>query len=589
MSAFDISAPWALTVVPAIGVAAALGAGVLQTRHEQSNARRQEQLTARQEGCLTLANGRLPRVRDLPEPLAWKVHPATHTGVSMHEGTLSPVPPYIPRDIDQRLRQAISAGSFVLVIGESTAGKTRCAQEAVAATLPSHTLIAPTRSGLPAALQAAKEHRKCVLWLNDLETYLPAPELTPEALAGLTTPASRSHRVVVATVRTNEFNRLYARPADPAERAAADRARNVLALAHQERLPRRFTASEVERAAKLSWDPRIARALEHANTFGLAEYMAHGPQLLAMWENAWSPNTDPTAPSHPRGAAFVAAAVALRTAGYLAQIPRALIEDVHGFWLEERGGNRLAPESVEEAWTWATAPQEATTRLLYQVGDDVSAFDYLIDAEQTRSAFVSRAPEGVIRQALSYADSPSCVSMADMAESEENYDLALTAARKAYEKTVRARGDGHPETLRIRQSLAHYTAMTGDGMSALIQYSNLIKDSERFLGADHSITLTSREGVALTTGMLGGFSAARDIYSDLVTDCVRLLSHNHHLTIAIREGFAISNGIAGDIEVARSQLNELLKDSERILGPQHPTTIDVKYTLKYWNEFPEFE
>jgi hypothetical protein len=36
-------------------------------------------------------------------------------------------------------------------------------------------------------------------------------------------------------------------------------------------------------------DPRIVEALTHADLYGVAEYMAAGPELVRDWEDAWSP------------------------------------------------------------------------------------------------------------------------------------------------------------------------------------------------------------------------------------------------------------------------------------------------------------
>jgi tRNA A37 threonylcarbamoyladenosine biosynthesis protein TsaE len=42
------------------------------------------------------------------------------------------------REIFSRLRERLAPGGFVLLVGDSTAGKTRAAFEAMAATLPKH-------------------------------------------------------------------------------------------------------------------------------------------------------------------------------------------------------------------------------------------------------------------------------------------------------------------------------------------------------------------------------------------------------------------------------------------------------------------
>src|SRR5690606_6187645 len=118
------------------------------------------------------------------------------------------------------------------------------------------------------------------------------------------------------------------------------------------------------------------------------------PPLLAAWESAWSANTDPQAPSHPRGAALIAAAVDLRRAGYASVLPRRLIEEVHGHYLDQQGGHRLNPEALDDAWQWATRPRRGTTRLLTPHDPDhVDVFDYLVDSVQRRTRAGDHVPE----------------------------------------------------------------------------------------------------------------------------------------------------------------------------------------------------
>jgi hypothetical protein len=76
--------------------------------------------------------------------------------------------------------------------------------------------------------------------------------------------------------------------------------------------------------------------------FGVAEYLAAGPQLLAEWRDAWSPG------QHPRGAALVAAAVDARRAGLHTPVAEALLRRLHEHYLTERGGSTLRPEPFEQ-------------------------------------------------------------------------------------------------------------------------------------------------------------------------------------------------------------------------------------------------
>src|SRR5262249_2953828 len=146
-------------------------------------------------------------------------------------------------------------------------------------------------------------------------------------------------------------------------------AREVLDLAQRLRIPRLFSAAEQRRAEARDWDPRIADAVAHAGAYGIAEYLAAGPELLRDWANAWAPNSDPSAPTNPRGAALVSAAVDIRRAGWANAVPTKLLDQVHEYYLDGAGGSRLQPESLALAWDWACRPRRATTALLQRDGE----------------------------------------------------------------------------------------------------------------------------------------------------------------------------------------------------------------------------
>src|SRR5690349_19449488 len=87
-------------------------------------------------------------------------------------------PEYVPRDADNgesgvRAKVAAAArhGGFVLLVGGSSAGKTRSAFEAVAALLPDWWLVQPAPPGAAAAL-SREAAPQTVVWLDELQRYL---------------------------------------------------------------------------------------------------------------------------------------------------------------------------------------------------------------------------------------------------------------------------------------------------------------------------------------------------------------------------------------------------------------------------------
>jgi eukaryotic-like serine/threonine-protein kinase len=124
-------------------------------------------------------SGRLTRVSDLTDPIVLGVHPAAANDSGR-------VPPYIMRDIDAELEDAIRTGGFIMVSGESTAGKSRAAFEIMRRVLPGHKVIAPAgRQSVQMMVDVALEQRRCVFWLDDIERFFGAGGLAVPAISRL--------------------------------------------------------------------------------------------------------------------------------------------------------------------------------------------------------------------------------------------------------------------------------------------------------------------------------------------------------------------------------------------------------------------
>jgi hypothetical protein len=101
-----------------------------------------------------------------------------HAAISV-PGVPDDVPPeYVPRDADAAehgVRAMVAAaaerGGFVLLVGGSSVGKTRCAVEAVKALLPDWWLAHPAGPAEVSALAQAPPPRT-VVWLDELQRYL---------------------------------------------------------------------------------------------------------------------------------------------------------------------------------------------------------------------------------------------------------------------------------------------------------------------------------------------------------------------------------------------------------------------------------
>jgi hypothetical protein len=188
MAAAGVSAPLWL----AGGTAAAAGivvvGGIGQDRYRRQRASRKEQAIRVHHGSSpVLADWKPPKVREITDPVVLGTHRAAPAEAESGETAGSvEAPSYIPRDQDGELRELLAAGGFVLLVGDSTAGKTRMAFEALHATLPDHSLIAPDGvDAIPDTVSQAADEQRCVLWLDDLERFLGPGGITAADLARL--------------------------------------------------------------------------------------------------------------------------------------------------------------------------------------------------------------------------------------------------------------------------------------------------------------------------------------------------------------------------------------------------------------------
>ena len=212
-------------------------------------------------------------------------------------GVPDEVPPeYVPRDIDAaefvdaaefglraRVGAAARRGGFVLLVGGSSVGKTRCAAEAVKAMLPDWWLVHPAGPDGVTALALALPPRT-VVWLDELQRYLDGEHgLTGSVVRALLTASHPA--VLIGTLWPDRYNTYTAVPA-PGGADPHARERQVLDLAAVIYVDPDLTPAEQDRACTAAArDRRLAIALEAAG-YGLTQTLAAAPQLVARWQNA---------------------------------------------------------------------------------------------------------------------------------------------------------------------------------------------------------------------------------------------------------------------------------------------------------------
>ncbi len=267
--------------------------------------------------------------------------------VAGHSKSITYIAREIDSDVDRTIQTAADIGGVVLLTGDSAAGKTRTLFEAMRRTLSEWLVCKPDpEDDLAYLLDSVNEQRR-LIWLDDLHSYLRSDGLSPRLLDELT----RRRCVLLSTMRSEFYDDYTGMKAERFSAGSGaprmtDSASRVLRAAMRIPIKRTWSTAERERAIE-SDDPRVSQALEADKSYGVAEYLAAGPQVLALCHSA------NRAGGNPRGAALVAAAVDLARTGLDLELPADALEDLHETYLEEAGGYALRPETLEEAWSWA--------------------------------------------------------------------------------------------------------------------------------------------------------------------------------------------------------------------------------------------
>lgn len=143
-------------------------------------------------------------------------------------------------------------------------------------------------------------------------------------------------------------------------------------------------------------------------------------------------------------------------------------------------------------------------------------------------------------------------------------------------------GSGHPDTLAVRANLAHWTGQAGDPATARRLADELLPDFNRVFGPSHQATLAVRADIASMTRLAGSRAGALDQYSQLLPQLERILGTEHPDTLAVRAKLARSTGEARNKAGARDQFATLLPVLERVRGPEHPDTLNARAGLVRW-------
>jgi predicted component of type VI protein secretion system len=394
----------------------------------------------RRAGVVSDAVQRAQAVSVLPgHPAAVRAGAADLRRLGVHEAISVPgtaagaLPEYVPRDADAarsgvraRVAAAAERGGFVLLVGGSSVGKTRCAAEAIRALVPDWQLVHPAGPAEVAAL-AGEPPPRTVVWLDELQRYLDGEhELTGgivRALLGAPGPV-----MLIGTLWPDLYS-LWTAVRTPGSADPHPREREVLGLADTVRIAPVFSPAEQDRArAAASRDPQLRAALE-AGGAGLTQTLAAAPQLVARWEDAQA--------AHPYAWAVLTAALDAARLGARAPLTADLLRAAApGYCTSAQQAE--APDSwFEQALAYATEKLHGAAAALTPAAagmGEIAGYtvaDYLLQhASQERRA--TRVPASTWDALLTDIRDPGdAVRLAGSARGRLLYRYAIPLYRQA--------------------------------------------------------------------------------------------------------------------------------------------------------------
>lgn len=306
-------------------------------------------------------SGRLPTVGEVPPYGIIGVSPSKYL-------ERDPDPPYIRRDIDERLDDAIVKQRFLLLVGHSKAGKSRSAFEATRRLFPTSTLVVPFSSTRSLAQLIRDppfdaDSPLPVLWLDELDRYLGDASGVDRALADECTRGDR-RLVVVGTISRRWRDRLVGTPG-----AIGSATRAVLEQASQVELPNQLSARELAEAERRYPDDAFGR-----DGRGIGEQAVLAHELERRYE------LGPAAA--PVGWALVRAAIDWRRTGMTRPIQPIDLRELALRYLDRPQVDHMSKASYERALAWArwhVTPRIALLQASTERPPRFRAFDYVVE------------------------------------------------------------------------------------------------------------------------------------------------------------------------------------------------------------------
>ncbi|TDB78713.1 tetratricopeptide repeat protein [Actinomadura sp. KC216] len=281
--------------------------------------------------------GRLIAELEELDALSLEVHQAFAAASPSSQAAAPVLPPYLERPgFDDRLRgevaAAVDGSRLVMVVGGSSAGKTRACWEAVRAELPDWRIWHPLTPERPlAVVEALRSDRiagRTVIWLNEAQFYLQAPqagERVAAELQALLADTDRGPVLILGSMWPDFWRTLTAMPHQPSGPDPHWAARTLLGQALEVTAPPAFTPGQLTAlAATISSDPRLKTAAERAPGGQITQELAGAPELLRRYQHGG-----------PAERAVLWAAMDARRLGHGLYLPEPLLREAAPGYLDD--------------------------------------------------------------------------------------------------------------------------------------------------------------------------------------------------------------------------------------------------------------
>jgi hypothetical protein len=487
-------------------------------------------------------------------------------------------PEYVPRDTDAadfgvraRVAAAAERNGFVLLVGGSSVGKTRCAVEAVRALLPDWWLVHPAGPDQVAAL-AQTLSRRMVVWLDELQRYLDGEQgLTGAVVRALLNAPHQA--VIIGTLWPDRYAAYTTMPA-PGGADPRAREREVLDLAEVIRIDPAFSPTEQDRArAAAARDPRLRVALESAG-YGLAQTLAAAPQLVARWEDAQT--------GAPYAWAVLTAALDVARLGARAPLSAEFLRAAAVDYCTSSQQAEAPGDWFERALAYATEKLHGAAAALRPAGAGMgqvagyTAADYLIQhaSRERRSA---RVPASTWDAALSHIADPDDTARLAW---EASFAGRLDHVEKAFERAFAAK------EYKVAAELAGCLAEAGREERAIRLLEETLAAAAASQAVPAADLLDIQRTLAWQVGQkVGGHGdpqRAQEILRRVVRESTTVHGPDHRETLGARIDLARHVGDAGDPDQALDIARKVNKAAAAAFGADDRTTLNARFEVAVW-------